>query len=71
MHCLIIICYRPPQANCDKKEPILPKQTAKDLGKKTLVLDLDETLVHSTFQPVEGVDIVLPVLLLLNFLRWK
>jgi len=25
------------------------------------VLDLDETLVHSTFQAVPGVDIVLPI----------
>jgi RNA polymerase II subunit A small phosphatase-like protein len=25
------------------------------------VLDLDETLVHSSFKPVEGADIVLPV----------
>ena len=38
----------------------LPPQRA-DSKKKTLVLDLDETLVHSAFQPVENVDIVLPV----------
>ena len=31
------------------------------MGKKTLVLDLDETLVHSSFKPVENADIVLPV----------
>jgi RNA polymerase II subunit A small phosphatase-like protein len=30
-------------------------------GKKTLVLDLDETLVHSTFEPVKNPDLVLPV----------
>jgi len=30
-------------------------------GKKTLVLDLDETLVHSTFEPVANPDLVLPV----------
>jgi carboxy-terminal domain RNA polymerase II polypeptide A small phosphatase len=28
---------------------------------KTLVLDLDETLVHSSFKPVKNADIVLPV----------
>ena len=31
------------------------------MGKKTLILDLDETLVHSSFKPVENADIVLPV----------
>jgi RNA polymerase II subunit A small phosphatase-like protein len=32
-----------------------------DFGKKTLVLDLDETLVHSSFKPIENPDIILPV----------
>lgn len=30
-------------------------------GKKCLVLDLDETLVHSSFKPVEKYDFVIPV----------
>ena len=30
-------------------------------GRKTLVLDLDETLVHSSFKPPKNPDIVLPV----------
>ena len=33
----------------------------KSLGKKTLVLDLDETLVHSSFKPIDNADIVQPV----------
>jgi len=33
----------------------------KSFNKKTLVLDLDETLVHSTFQKIENPDIVIPV----------
>lgn len=37
--------------------PIRPKNR----NKKTLVLDLDETLVHSSFKPPEQSDIVLPV----------
>jgi RNA polymerase II subunit A small phosphatase-like protein len=32
-----------------------------DVGKKTLVLDLDETLVHSSFKPIPSPDHVLPV----------
>lgn len=42
-------------------ETYLPPQNAANRGRKTLVLDLDETLVHSSFQPVDNVDIVLPV----------
>ena len=38
-------------------------QLPKDQGKKTLVLDLDETLVHSSFKPhdLKEADILLPV----------
>eukprot|EP00005_Dracoamoeba_jomungandri_P001483 CAMPEP_0174257522 /NCGR_PEP_ID=MMETSP0439-20130205/6640_1 /TAXON_ID=0 /ORGANISM="Stereomyxa ramosa, Strain Chinc5" /LENGTH=225 /DNA_ID=CAMNT_0015340627 /DNA_START=45 /DNA_END=719 /DNA_ORIENTATION=- len=30
-------------------------------GKKTLVLDLDETLVHSSFKPVNNADFIIPI----------
>lgn len=52
------------------KEPLLPPhaalgpQKAHSQGKKTLALDLDETLVHSSFKPPPHpykADIVLPV----------
>ncbi|KDD71757.1 NLI interacting factor-like phosphatase [Helicosporidium sp. ATCC 50920] len=33
----------------------------EDTGKKTLVLDLDETLVHSSFKPVAAPDYIIPV----------
>ena len=49
------------RSNALHKQNILPPQEGKNKGKKTLVLDLDETLVHSSFQPVDNVDIVLPV----------
>jgi len=31
------------------------------IGKKTLVLDLDETLVHSSFKPIPNPDFIIPV----------
>ena len=40
---------------------LLGPMLQNDRGKKTLVLDLDETLVHSSFKPPEHADIVLPV----------
>lgn len=43
----------------------LPAQFGRNRGRKTLVLDLDETLVHSSFQPVQHEDLVLPVLFFL------
>ncbi|KXS14393.1 NIF-domain-containing protein [Gonapodya prolifera JEL478] len=38
-------------------KPIVPE----DVGKKCLVLDLDETLVHSSFKPIPNPDFVVPV----------
>jgi RNA polymerase II subunit A small phosphatase-like protein len=34
-----------------KKEFFLGRQSPRSKNKKTLVLDLDETLVHSAFKP--------------------
>ena len=40
---------------------LLPEKSSKFEGKKTLVLDIDETLVHSSFFPFEKNDLVLNV----------
>ena len=44
------------------KECILPPIAENKKGMKTLVLDLDETLIHSCFQNVENTAITLPVI---------
>jgi len=39
----------------------LPDQKANKKGRKTLVLDLDETLVHSTFETTPGADLIVNI----------
>ena len=41
--------------------PLLPPQLDQDRGKKCVVIDLDETLVHSSFKPVANADFIVPV----------
>lgn len=40
---------------------LLGPQSAENTGRKCLVLDLDETLVHSSFQAVPNPDYIIPV----------
>jgi RNA polymerase II subunit A small phosphatase-like protein len=44
---------------------ILGPQKEEHKGMKCLILDLDETLVHSSFKPVPNPDIVLQVILVI------
>ena len=53
---------RPSQAAGDAHRTfLLPPLVPQDHGKKCLVLDLDETLVHSSFKPTADPDYVIPV----------
>jgi len=44
-----------------KDDALLPPMKEHKKHMKCLVLDLDETLVHSSFKPVESCDFVIPV----------
>uniref|UniRef100_A0A3Q4AQH6 protein-serine/threonine phosphatase n=1 Tax=Mola mola TaxID=94237 RepID=A0A3Q4AQH6_MOLML len=42
-------------------KPLLPQMESSDAGKICVVIDLDETLVHSSFKPVHNADFIIPV----------
>ena len=46
---------------CRWPEPVIGPPCEEDVGKKSLILDLDETLVHSSFRPVPNPDFIIPV----------
>ena len=47
--------------NLDQNNLLLPQKSQEYANKKTLILDLDETLVHSSFIPFDENDIILNV----------
>lgn len=40
---------------------LLPSISHRDMHKKCMVIDLDETLVHSSFKPISNADFIVPV----------
>ncbi|KAJ3104031.1 hypothetical protein HDU97_009578 [Phlyctochytrium planicorne] len=50
-----------PTKRQQEKKWLLKPLASEDHGKKCLVLDLDETLVHSSFKAVPNADFVIPV----------
>jgi len=40
---------------------LLPPVLHQDMHKKCMVIDLDETLVHSSFKPISNADFIVPV----------
>lgn len=46
-----------------RKDPLLPPAEESQSGKKCLVLDLDETLVHSSFRPTPNADYIIPIVI--------
>ncbi|XP_041719278.1 uncharacterized protein LOC121550903 isoform X1 [Coregonus clupeaformis] len=50
----------PPRDQVPAK-PLLPQIKSKDAGKICVVIDLDETLVHSSFKPLNNADFIIPV----------
>lgn len=40
---------------------LLPPVKSKDRFRKCMVIDLDETLVHSSFKPIDNADFIVPV----------
>ncbi|XP_056439874.1 CTD (carboxy-terminal domain, RNA polymerase II, polypeptide A) small phosphatase-like a [Gadus chalcogrammus] len=47
----------PPKA----PELLLPEVSVSDCGRSCVVIDLDETLVHSSFKPIGNADFIVPV----------
>lgn len=51
-----------PRVNITSNEKyLLPAIRQQDVNKKCVVIDLDETLVHSSFKPISNADFIVPV----------
>ncbi|XP_063216095.1 carboxy-terminal domain RNA polymerase II polypeptide A small phosphatase 1 isoform X1 [Bacillus rossius redtenbacheri] len=54
-------CQCSPQLSPGSPRFLLPPVRHQDMHKKCMVIDLDETLVHSSFKPINNADFVVPV----------
>ncbi|EDW80167.1 uncharacterized protein Dwil_GK23622 [Drosophila willistoni] len=45
----------------DQQRYLLPQVRLSDIHRKCMVIDLDETLVHSSFKPIPNADFIVPV----------
>ncbi len=59
---LFIAELPPHEMVMERNKVCLPSKLAIDSSLKTLVLDLDETLVHCTVAPIPDPDLIFPVL---------
>ena len=61
---LLFMKYAPslPSNYFSNKKPVLPPQSREHRGKSTLVLDLDETLVHCSIDKTNEYDLIFPVI---------
>ncbi|XP_076754262.1 CTD small phosphatase herzog [Xylocopa sonorina] len=50
-----------PSLGTESPRFLLPPVRHQDMHKKCMVIDLDETLVHSSFKPINNADFVVPV----------
>ncbi|KAL1006243.1 hypothetical protein UPYG_G00069670 [Umbra pygmaea] len=55
-----ITCFHFLHTNPSVKS-LLPEVNISDYGKNCVVIDLDETLVHSSFKPISNADFIVPV----------
>jgi RNA polymerase II subunit A small phosphatase-like protein len=61
VECALTYPILPPQPTRTYTQAVIGCKAPEDLHKKTLVLDLDETLVHSSFKPIPNPDFIIPV----------